>query len=381
MSAGGLVLHSVAGGRNDGGGWDRWSGQVPMLVRTGDGPLSYAAPDAEMTRAKYPIAGTTLPLTIDAADPSKVAIDWDRVPQIDEWIANRHPVFTDPDTVHSALVQAMSAHLTTITDAIDEQVGGELGPGAPFDHDSAPRALQVMRAAARAEEDAALGTFEAPPIPPDHARATILAVSRSSGTPFSYHGEVLLSVVVPGAPRYGVRWTGMVGGIGPRQILHGGLRKLDEWTDLPVTVSERDPSKLDIDWGFAPNVLEVTAAQLHAIGDRLQARIDDPSSWAKSMEPMLSAIPDPQRQAEVRLQIAEAMARPGPWGVQLGAVAAPQAAPATTPAGGGGEGETADGGTAADPVDELARLAQQLAAGAITQQEFEAAKAQLLQQI
>jgi hypothetical protein len=385
MSAEGLILHSVAGGRGDGDSWDRWRGPVQMLVRTDEGSTALAAPVSEMTRAKYPIAGTTLPLVPDPADPSGLRIDWNAVLEIDQWIEYGHPVFTNPMAVHVALLEAMHGHQTVATDAIDQRIASGLGPGAPFDHDSMVRALHAVRAAAQAEEAGSTGTSAASTIPAGQPKATILAVSPSPGTPFSYHGEVLLSVALPGRARYGVRWTGMVGGIRPGQLLVGGLRKLDEWTELPVTVHDRDPAKVEIEWDAAPDVIDAVAGQLHAIRDRLQARIDDPSSWLRSMEPMLAAIPDPQQQAEVRRQIAEAMARPGPWGAQLGAAAPQGAAVAPTEAAGtpgpaSASTASADG-PLADPLDELGRLAQERAAGTITQAEFEAAKARLLRQI
>lgn len=171
-----------------------------MLVTVPGREAAHSAPLLRMTRAKYPIAGTTLPVTVDSTDPSRVRIEWDEVPDIDGWIAVGHPVFTDPDAVRAALTQALDAYEGTLMRGVAEQVVKGLGPASPISPELVPGVLERMRSHVQVEAS--------PTIPMEGASGRVFAAS----PPGSAEGEVLLSVAVPGSPRYGVRWRGPVPG-------------------------------------------------------------------------------------------------------------------------------------------------------------------------
>jgi hypothetical protein len=318
----GLVLQSVAGvnwnsaERVQAGGFGRWMEHIPLLVRV-DGREPYeASPKLWMTRAKYPVAGTTLPVTVDRGDPSTLKVEWDDVPEIDEWIATGHPVFTDPDTVRRELGEAVAAHRKTVrVDAVRNAAwrGAEaMGPAAGIDGDALGEML--VRLQGPIEERAARAKRGEPP-PDDRPSARILAAT-PTGDSFdgdTIRHELLLSVLVPGAQRYGVRWRG--------RIRRGKL--VEEGSDIEVKVDPRKPDRVEIVWDRVPDGLDVAAQRLHAAGDQLEARL----------------AAGPMADLSVLLDL------PG------------------------------------DPLDQLKRLAQLHEAGAVTDSEFAARKARLLDQI
>jgi hypothetical protein len=281
----GLVTHSVAGVNWNAaehiqmGSFGRWMEHIPLLVRV-DGQEPYeASPKLWMTRAKYPVAGTLLPVTVDRHDPSTVIVEWDEVPEIDEWIAAGHPVFTDPDTVERELAQALAAHR------------GALGGGGQ-------------------------PTRRREPAPTDRPSARILAATPSGDASRgeSTKRELLLSVLDAGGQRYGARWQG--------QVRRGKL--LTPWSDIEVRVDPRKPDRIHMVWDAVPDGLAVAAQRLHEAGDELAALV------AAGPGADFSALLDAQ----------------------------------TT-----------------DPLDQIKQLAQLLQAGAITESEFAARKARLLDQI
>ena len=62
-----------------------------------------------MTREKYLIPGLRIPVTVSRSDPTRFRIEWDEVPTIDELIARRDPLFTDPDATRPLLQDACAA--------------------------------------------------------------------------------------------------------------------------------------------------------------------------------------------------------------------------------------------------------------------------------
>jgi hypothetical protein len=281
----GLVTHSVAGVNWTSaqhiqmGTFGRWMEHIPLLVRV-DGQEPYeASPKLWMTRAKYPVAGTLLPVTVDRHDPSSVSVEWDEVPEIDEWITAGHPVFTDPDTVERELAHALTSHR------------GALGGGEQ-------------------------PTRRREPAPTDRPSARILAATPSGdgseGQPSKR--ELLLSVLDARGQRYGARWQG--------RIRRGKL--VAEWSDIEVRVDPRKPDRIEIVWDGVPDGLVVAAQRLHEVGDQLAARV------AAGPGADFSALLDAQTK---------------------------------------------------DPLDQIKQLAQLRQAGAITESEFAARKARLLDQI
>jgi Short C-terminal domain len=312
-----LVLTSVAGpdvlSDSDGvaSAYNRrWEAKIPILVLLEGRAPYHLAPRRWMTRAKYPIAGTRLPVTVDRSDASRVRIEWDDTPTIDEWIAAGHPVFSDPDAVRAALREHQKAFETV---RVDDAVGPVLdGMGMTGAGDQAI----VRETLARARE-AAQAQVPAPPAPViTGASARILAVTPGIATGYNlnWRGEILLSVSVPGSGRRGARWTGKI----------YGTKALPVWGDIPIVIDGK--GKVQIQWDAIPDA----AAQ---VGDRMRAD-------AERMRAQLAAAP-----------------------VAWGAVPAVPAAPA-----------------APDPMDQLKRLADLRDAGALTDEEFVAEKARVLDQ-
>jgi len=204
----GLVTKSAAGpdksgmGDNEGytGGFRHFTVTTPMIVQVPGSVPYYVTPQRFATREKYAVVGMRLPLTV-SRDLRKVRIEWDEVPTIDELIASGARMFTDPDAVAAELEAAWA------------EVAAHAGGNPP-------------RRMARA--------------PSDGPTARVMAVGHGANDYASIigKGELLLSVSVPGRPRYGVRWRQRP----PRK------RLVIPGTDLPVQVDPSDPQKIEISW-------------------------------------------------------------------------------------------------------------------------------------
>ncbi len=324
------------------GGWSGWAYGIPLLVRL-PGSEPYAVhPVRWMTRARYPIAGTTLPVTVERNDPSILRIEWDEVPKIDEWIAAGHPVFTDPDSVEAQLRNAVEANQARIAQSVDRgnaaYAEDVMGPAPPLDRD----AIQTIFEGLRAQHAEANPRPELHRPEIDGPSGRILAVGRQEGTANQNRGEILLSVAVPGKPRYGVRWKGWV----------PAAKMKFEWWDVPLEVDRSKPQKVKILWDQVPGI-EVVTPLLGEMNDRMAARLaDPPTATVDAYEPILAAISDPAKRAEVERQLAEGLARAG------GATAA-----------------------APDALERLAQLGKLRDDGALTEAEFAAEKARLLSEM
>jgi hypothetical protein len=320
----GLVLQSVAGvnwnsaDRVQAGSFGRWMEHIPLLVRIAGQQPYEVSPKLWMTRAKYPIAGTTLPVTVDGDDPSNLRIEWDEVAEIDEWIATGHPVFTAPDTVERELTEALTAHRKHTRQSAMQDAAwrgtNAMGPDAGID--GAALSDMLVQLQGPVEERAAQARRRDVRAPGGRPTARILAATPTGD---SFDGdtvkhELLLSVLAADGQRHGARWRG--------RIRRGKV--VAEWSDIAVEIDPRKPDRVTIAWGDVPDALAVAAQRLHAAGDELQARL------AAGPQANLSMLLD---------------ALPG------------------------------------DPLDALERLAQLRAAGAVTESEFEARKARLLDQI
>jgi hypothetical protein len=307
-----LVVDSVAGTDPESGertkveGFGRFMTGVPLLVRM-PGRESYElTKKLWMKREKYPIAGTTLPVDADAGDPTAIEVLWDEVPEIDDWIAQCHPVFSDPDRVEAALRAELADHRARArTNTLHETLDGEAA------HAVADR----LRASLDAEAPA-------PPepvrLPPDRASGRVLAASPRDGSAMTW-GEVLLSVHVPGEPRRGARWRG---------YLPPG-RWIPTWTDVPIEVGRR--GKIEIGWDEVSDGLGVVTERLQEAAGRLEAQLSGGFGAADAQRFLAAAAP---------AAIANA--------------------------------------AAADPLDELERLARLRDAGVLTDTQFAAEKARLL---
>jgi hypothetical protein len=91
----------------------------------------------------------------------------------------------------------------------------------------------------------------------------VLAVS-----PGQVRFEVLLSVAVPGRPRFGVRWHGRI----PR------WKYIPEWGEIPVRVGADD--KIEILWDQLRSILEHAKGKADATGAQLEAMLAEPDAPA-----------------------------------------------------------------------------------------------------
>jgi hypothetical protein len=225
-----------------------------------------------MSHRKYTVAGTALPVTLDPAEPTSARIEWGEVPDLDEWVAAGAEVFTDPDAARARISEAQRAFVGVPLAEVD--AGATFAPGEPT--------------------------------------ARVLAVS-----PGQVRFEVLLSVAVPGRPRFGVRWHGRI----PR------WKYIPEWGEIPVHVGSDD--KIEILWDRLHSILEHAKGKADATGAQLEAMLAEP------------------------------------------------AAPAWTP----GVPLTQQPPARSDPADELKRLADLHAAGVLTDEELAAQRARVIDKI
>jgi hypothetical protein len=313
-SAGSLPLDNMA--TRAVGGWSRWLGSVSLQVQVPGRAPTYSTSARWLSRAKYPIVGTALPLTVERNDPSVFRIEWDEVPEIDEMIASGHPVFTNPDSVEANLRTALAERAASATDAANrsavEQGVAAMGPGVNIDRDAVYQRIVAAQAAL---------PKQTPVLQRQHIdgpSARILAVGYEDGEGArKVHGEMLLSVAMPGFARFGVRWRGWI----PE------TKVTAEWWDVPVTVELGKPPKVTILWDQVPGI-EIVTPRLREMNDRMQALL-------------------------------ERGLFTGPAGV---AATAPAPVPPVT----------------VDPLDQLKRLGELRAAGALTEAEFAAEKARVL---
>jgi hypothetical protein len=121
------------------GGWNAWACAIPLLVTLPGREPYGVCPIRWMWRSKYPIGGTTLPVTVDRGEPSVIRIEWDEVPEIDEWIAAGQEVFTDPESAQARYDEGWKVYRAASLDqanrGVAEQVakaaGGATGASGP----------------------------------------------------------------------------------------------------------------------------------------------------------------------------------------------------------------------------------------------------------
>ena len=134
-------------------------------------------PQRLASREKYAVIGMRLPLVV-SRDLRRIRIEWDQVPTVDELIERGERMFTDPDSVAAELESAWI------------EVAAHAG-GMPPQRRCRP-------------------VFDRP-------MARIMAIGHGANDHQSMIGksELLLSVAVPGCPRFGYRFTNKV----PRKAL------------------------------------------------------------------------------------------------------------------------------------------------------------------
>jgi hypothetical protein len=286
ISGEGLVTKSAAGPDSSGvgeekgftGGFRHFSATTPMIVRVPGHPPFHVTPQRLASRAKYAVVGMRLPLVV-SRDLRRIRIEWDQVPTVDELISHGAPMFTDPDSVAAELESAWI------------EVVAHAGGMPPY---RTPRPV-----------------FDRP-------AARVIAVGHGANDHESMIGkwELLLSVAVPGRPRFGYRFTEKV----PRKAL------LFPGSDIPV----------DLD------------------GDRVRIPWDQIGS-VDTFVPSLASLAQAARSTSAVASVAPR---------------SPAAAPAP-----------AEDPGASDPLDDLKRLGSLRDSGILTEAEFAAEKARLLDRI
>jgi hypothetical protein len=201
----GLVTRSAAGPDSSGyggqqgftGGFRRFSATTPMIVRVPGHPPFHVEPQRLASREKYAVIGMRLPLVV-SRDLRRIRIEWDQVPTVDELIERGERMFTDPDSVAAELESAWI------------EVAAHAG-GMPPQRRWRP-------------------VFDRP-------MARIMAIGHGANDHQSMIGkwELLLSVAVPGCPRFGYRFTDKVS---RKALLLPGA-------DIPVEV---DGERVRIPW-------------------------------------------------------------------------------------------------------------------------------------
>jgi hypothetical protein len=314
------VRRSSANDRISSGYQRRWEARIPVLVRLPGRDPYWLAPRRWMTRAKFPVAGTSLPVTVDPQDRSSVRFEWDEVPDIDDWITAGHPVFTDPDVVLGQLRSALAEYRNAAQeDAVGRALGGFASAGST-------EAGLVGQAIAEARQSVAPPPTEAPAVEGPSARVLAVTPGTTQGMNTKWRGEMLLSVAPPGGGRHGLRWKGKI----------DGTRFVREWGDIPVAIDSA--GDVEIRWDAIPTTLGVVADKARSRNDQIEAELAAATKWESP-----------------------------------GAAAPPAAAP-PAPA-------PAPAAPAPDPMDELKRLAELRDAGALTDSEFAAEKARVLDQL
>jgi hypothetical protein len=276
----GLVTRSAAGPDSSGygeqqgftGGFRRFSATTPMIVRVPSHPPFHVEPQRLASREKYAVIGMRLPLIV-SQDLRRIRIEWDEVPTVDELIARGERMFTDPDSVAAELESAWI------------EVAAHAG-GTPPQR----RRRQVV----------------------NRPTARIMAVGHGANDHQSMMGkwELLLSVAVPGRPRFGYRFTDKV----PRKAL------VLPGNDIPVEI---EGDRVRIPWDQVGSM------------DKFVSSLAAAAQAARSASTMASAAPSP---------------------------------PVT-------------GAGASDPLEDLKRLGKLRDAGILTEAEFAAEKARVLERI
>jgi Short C-terminal domain len=224
VSGEGLVTKSAAGPDSSGfgqeqgftGGYRRFVATTPMIVQVSGHPPFHVSPQRLASREKYAVVGMRLPLVV-SRDLRRIRIEWDGVHTVDELITRGERMFTDPDSVAAELESAWI------------EVAAHAGGSPPY------RTLRPV--------------FDRP-------TARVIAVGHGANDHETLIGkwELLLSVSVPGRPRFGYRFTKRV----PRKAL------LLAGSDIPVEV---DAGDVQIPWdqiGSLQNFASSLASAAHA---------------------------------------------------------------------------------------------------------------------
>jgi sporulation protein YlmC with PRC-barrel domain len=187
-------------GGNDTSGTYRWWTCETWLVASAPGiqPV-WVTSSRHMTRERYLIPGLRVPVTISQKKSTRVRIEWDEVPKIDDLIARGDPLFTNPDATRPLIRDAMAS------------AGVAPPPPRPREEIDGP-----------------------------NARVISFGGGGPDGNPFTNKRKVdlLLSVAIPGRARFGYRWQGKA----PTD------RLVQPGTNIRVLYDPARPDEVDIPW-------------------------------------------------------------------------------------------------------------------------------------
>ena len=176
-----------------------WTGATQLIVSVPGMQPVFVNSYRRMTREKYLIPGLRVPVTVSRNRPTRFRIEWDEVPAIDELIGRGDVLFTDPDATRPAIRAAFAA-----------------------------AGLESPVAGSRRELDG------------PSARVVSFGGAGTAPSPFrrARRVDLLLSVAIPGEPRFGHRWLGKA----PRKLI------VRPGTNIPVLYDPARPRDIDIPW-------------------------------------------------------------------------------------------------------------------------------------
>jgi hypothetical protein len=208
-------------GYSSSGTYKWWAGATQLIVGVPGSRPVFVNSYRRMTREKYLIPGLRVPVTVSRRDPTRFRIEWDDVPAIDELIARGEALFTDPDATRPALHEAL--------------VPAGLAPPV-----SLPR-----------------NEIDGP-----NARVISFGGAGTAPSPFTRtrRVDVLLSVAIPGEPRFGYRWLGKA----PRKLV------VRPGANIPVLYDPARPHQVDISWDEIGTTVPMLARAANAIATGIQ---------------------------------------------------------------------------------------------------------------
>jgi hypothetical protein len=371
-----LVLRGDAGFSN----LHNWTGSSQLRVRVPGRDEFNVAHNSWIPREKHPVPGFELPVTVNRDDPTDLRIEWDQAPTMEERIARRDPAILDPEGTWARIAPMVSVH----AGPDPEQIAAAQGMAAPFLPASSVL-LQDLRDAAERQDPTHLDPSpwdgaqipDWPPAPDQLPKGrlvgTALAVSISadpfgymfgdnfrppwthfasrggsvSASKYEYLGWLLLCVVPPNGVRYGLYL---------RTHIHS--RRVGPM--LPVTLNPQDPSDIEILWDNCPNLSDLAVEKFGQATEKVQARVADALTLQQNS--VTSAINDVQDPV-LKAQVEQMWSKLG-VDTSAGTPAAP-APPAASP----------------DVAGDLERLQKLRDSGILTEDEFTAQRAKILNSI
>jgi hypothetical protein len=304
----------VLSGDNGMSGTTSWSALIDLVVTLPGKPPFRVRYDGMIHRDKELIDGFEVPVRVDPDDPSKVEINWDEVPTVEQRIANRDPAIFDPVGSWNRLeaLRRKSGMITANVPVQESRWGSGTIEGWP-PAEALPKGRQPGTAWVLSQsEDAGNCEFGDGFMPPGRNHY------KYSGT-CSYGPHKFLSwMVLLVKPEYGEPYG-----------LH--LRsEVVRWRNapvLPVALDPSNPTDVEFCWDYAPNLAHEVAEQLTAGVADMHARVDMAQKLmagnTAAVAASVASIADPA----MREQVAEMWAKQG---VTVDASAPPPPASSTT---------------------------------------------------